>query len=846
MDSLLRECIDSEENSYIFPFLWMSEQTKEEIYEEILAIKNAGIKEFCIESRTHNEFIKEKWWEDFGYVLEIAKENDMKVWLLDDKHFPTGFAGGALEELDDYSRVLLKEFHIDVVGPAPDSAMTLPDYIKQQNIISVVAYKCSGTGDELIGEGIDLTGNLEDGLLWFDIPEGMWRVFYIVIEYDKELKYVDFLNLDSCKKQLEYVYESHFERFSKYFGNTFRGFFSDEPQFYNDNFTYFGILGRKVDRHSMRLPWAVGFEADIAEQSTISEKIMKKFLPALWYDVGEKTAEVRIAYMDAVTKKYRENFPELLGSWCRDHNVMYIGHVIEDSNTHMRLCGGTGHYFRAMSGQDMSGVDVVLHQIMPGFTDMKHTGNNADYYPADAAFFNYTLAKLASSDAHTDQRKKNRAMCEVFGAYGWAEGLPVMKYLADHMLVCGINRFVPHAFSSIYPNPDCPPHFYVKGNYPHYKLFGSLMKYMARSAHILSIGTHIASVALFYNAEAEWSGGRYSHMQTVAKRLTQNQIDFDIVSVDALVDSQVNGGEIQINNEYYKALIIPYSSRLSVESIKIIKNLSLSGLRVIFLDGYPSEFIPDENCDLVETDEISDYLRQNDMYEITLSKRLPLIRYYHVRDNKRDVFMFMNDDIHNDAEFVVNASFEGDYIIYDAWKNNIYRAEKQGDGIILQIPKRGALFLLNSENEGLPLYPKYSQEESLDLLYKIELKEKETEEYEVYRENSQLINISRCDGLSHFCGYIRYTSEFYIDSTEYSAIDLGVVGETATVRINGQELGSMISEPYIFEIGSTLKTGKNVIEVEVVNNMAYRIRDNQSCYMQLPPSGLMGPVVLKK
>ena len=38
-------------------------------------------------------------------------------------------------------------------------------------------------------------------------------------------------------------------------------------------------------------------------------------------------------------------------------------------------------------------------------------------------------------------------MAEVFGAFGWHEGLREMKWIADHMLVRGINWFTPHAFS---------------------------------------------------------------------------------------------------------------------------------------------------------------------------------------------------------------------------------------------------------------------------------------------------------------------------------------------------------------------------------------------------------------
>ena len=83
-------------------------------------------------------------------------------------------------------------------------------------------------------------------------------------------------------------------------------------------------------------------------------------------------------------------------------------------------------------------------------------------------FFHYYLGKLASSLAHIDEKKKGRAMCEIFGAYGWAEGTKIMKYLMDHMLVRGINYYVPHAFSPKPNDTDCSPNFYDTGKNPPY------------------------------------------------------------------------------------------------------------------------------------------------------------------------------------------------------------------------------------------------------------------------------------------------------------------------------------------------------------------------------------------
>ncbi len=43
----------NESTEYIFPFLWMHGETHERLKEEIDAIYDANIREFCLESRTH-------------------------------------------------------------------------------------------------------------------------------------------------------------------------------------------------------------------------------------------------------------------------------------------------------------------------------------------------------------------------------------------------------------------------------------------------------------------------------------------------------------------------------------------------------------------------------------------------------------------------------------------------------------------------------------------------------------------------------------------------------------------------------------------------------------------------
>ena len=121
----------------------------------------------------------------------------------------------------------------------------------------------------------------------------------------------------------------------------------------------------------------------------------RRYLPCLWYNAGGKTTITRYKYMDIVSGLYASCFSGQLGTWCRNHGVEYIGHVIEDQNVHARLGTGAGHFFRALGGQDMSGLDVVIQQILPGF-DTFGPGS------WDGEFFHYALAKMASSFGHID------------------------------------------------------------------------------------------------------------------------------------------------------------------------------------------------------------------------------------------------------------------------------------------------------------------------------------------------------------------------------------------------------------------------------------------------------------
>ena len=509
MDTRLSDVLNGREDNHLFPFYWQRGDHRDRIPAQIARIRDSGCRALCVESRPHPDFCGDGWWRDMDIVLAECARRGMKVWILDDKRFPTGFANGLVEsKYPDLAQRTLVERHVDVMGPAPGTATVAPRTPEGDVLIGVRAYRrAPGGGQRLCGVPIDLSGCVRDGLLRWDVPPGCWRVFWFWRSRRGILGgRIDPLSRQSCAVLLEAVYEPHYAHYGDLFGSVIAGFFSDEPQFHNwlvgEHLHDGGLYTYSVGQEGLALPYSDELAARMSEE--LGEDAVPRF-GELWYESPD-SPRVRLAYMDAATKLYRENFSLQVGDWCRAHGVEYVGHVIEDMNAHARLGYGPGHYFRAMAGQDMGGCDVVLHQVMPGFADYDHTASALGGC-VSPDFFHCVLAQLASSVSRQNPRMKGRAMCEVFGAYGWSEGAPAMRWLLDFLLVRGVNRFVPHAFSPSFPDPDCPPHFGAEGRDPQFDGFRALMRYANKAAHLLEGGRRVVSAAILYHAEAEWMAG---------------------------------------------------------------------------------------------------------------------------------------------------------------------------------------------------------------------------------------------------------------------------------------------------------------------------------------------------
>jgi hypothetical protein len=110
----------------------------------------------------------------------------------------------------------------------------------------------------------------------------------------------------------------------------------------------------------------------------------------------------------------------------------------------------------------------------------------------------------------------------------------------------------------------------------------------------------------------------------------------------------------------------------------------------------------------------------------------------------------------------------------------------------------------------------------------------------------ELFNVTSAEHLPNFSGKMRYTFHLPLDNvSEQTVLDLGTVGQTARLKVNGHDAGIRMSAPYRFAIGPYLQAGDNTLTVEVANTLVGVCRDRFSHFLPLLPSGLLGPVVLE-
>ena len=866
--STIENLVADRHENYILPFFWQRGEDEATLRKYMQVINEANIGAVCVESRPHPDFCGDKWWQDMDAILDEARKRDMKVWILDDSHFPTGFANGAMENqplelarrsicCQKYEVKSGQEFKLTSDEVKHPASKTFSETEKQINMMMGKGEEPDNQydfkDDELVGivaiydDGTqeNLESKLsEDGSLTI-IPQADGIIYKMNHTRNRgpHPNYINMTDAKSCRVLIDTVYEAHFAHYADDFGKTIAGFFSDEPELGNGHlYELHHEMGIGFD---MDYPWGMELESDLRKQ--LGENFAFE-LPLIWEQEGDEAnrARARFAYMDNLTRLVEKNFSFQIGDWCRDHGVQYIGHIIEDNGQHCRTGSTLGHYFRSLFGQDMAGIDDIGGQVYPQGEDDNYNYNT--FMVRNGEFYHFMLGKLANSLAALDEKKHGNAMCEIFGNYGWKEGLRLEKYLADHFIVRGVNHYVPHAFSAQpFPDPDCPPHFYAHGHNPEYKAFGHLMKYMNRAIELISDGKHIAPVAVIYHGEAEWTG-KSMPAEKVARVLAESQVDFDFVPFDAFADKKtyntiISKSGFTVNGNNYEAIIVPYMQFIDETFARDLAEITAAGVSVFFIDDKPQGTYNGESADLditaftdkaqvIALDDI--YANISDKADIVLSPRDKYIRYYHyVKEDGAQVIMLVNEGTTDYCGTISLKKLPDEQVVgvyaYDAWNNMIYSTDYASGDVSVNIQPGKSRFLIfaRDDKEKALLDEAVSVEVAIpDEAEKTSFDSNWTRSivdavnYPQFKEETVVTlpdDYAKTD--DEFSGWLCYENVFEAEAGRKYFLEIEDAFETVEVYVNDKPLGLQIFAPFVYDMTEATRVGENNIRIEIATTL---------------------------
>lgn len=830
----LDEILENRADHHLFPFFWQKGEDRETVVAYLQKMYEQGLLGFCIESRNHPDFCGDSWWEVMDVILDEAARRDMQVWILDDVSFPTGAANHKVPDSLKKRYLACHRFDFEGTGETRWLNVSMPagmrGFAADRRHATDTLVACVMAGNDTSSKDsfdeaslVDLSESAREGLLKLPPVTGPHSVFVLyetVCGAEAATKdHLDPMRAEATQVLIDEVYEPHYARYSKLFGTTIRAFFSDEPRFGNST-------GRQelIGKTDAPLPWNAELAKVLEERD-----IARHELAYLFGGSSKRAGDVRFAYMDTASDLYSRNFSQIIGTWCKDHGVDYVGHVIEDDNAHARLAQGPGHYFRGIAGQDVAGIDVIGGQVVPGM-DYAHDAFSTG--GSDGEFYHYALARMAASAGKLDPRKQGRVMCEAFGAYGWVEGLRMMKWIGDHLISHGVNLFVPHAFSMApFPDWDCPPHFYAHGMNPQFREFHQWAGYADRLCHLLSGGHKLARIGVLYHAFAEWSGDS-QYFQEPCKALQQAQLDTDVISEDWLLDAKVEGGRYLINGFAYDAVVVPAARRLPAALAARLNELAEDCVDVVYVDECPEGCVGGRTVALRDLAGALEHLR-----DLRVDSPQEHLSFLHYRHPDGDVWFFFNEDIEHAMDVEVSVGTKAPLAEYDPFDNRLYAIDGADGTFRLHLePYESMAVVTASATERRP-----GTGALLRTVTRAQLSLRAYDSEGFSADHETRLGSATID--PGFSGTMRYSFEVELDATEV-LLSLPKVGEISRVTVNGIDCGARITPQATYDLSGAAVQGTNHVVIEVTNTLGNAQRDLFSMYLPIEPAGLMAPAEL--
>ena len=562
---------------------------------------------------------------------------------------------------------------------------------------------------------------------------------------------------------------------------------------------------------------------------------LRDHLNALAGDAGQdENARVKTDYRETASDVLRENFTQTWTDWVHG----------KGSLSRNQAHGSPGNLL------DLYGTaDIPETEIFGG--------------PGDPR-----AGKFASSPAHVlGKSLTSSESCTWLGEH-FTVSLAQAKAALDGLLLAGINHLFYHGTAYSPADAAWPGWlFYASTTFapqdPLWRDFPALNAYLARCQSLLQSGEPDNDVLLYWPLHDLWQSrpdvfmleinGRWLTEEPVggtAQRLWDRGFAFDYVSDRQLHLAQASEGGIQMPGGHYKTVVVPPCTFMPEDTLQGLADLAERGVPVIFEDRLPSD-VPGLGALAARRERFQALLASPGAGHFQVGPDLQTLLARVRREALTDhtgiqCIRRRHGDGH--TYFIVNGGQEPldgwvelaspfqSAVLMDAMTGAtgvaaVRHVEAGPSQVFLPLPPGASIFVRTfTEPTATGSAWEYTEQDGEPILltgtWAVEFVEGGPALPPPFQTGTLGSWTERGEAAERFAGTAGYTLTF--DAPPMAAdewrLDMGRVGESARVRLNGVPAGVLIAPPFQVRLGPLRPTG-NVLEIEVTNLAANRIRD---------------------
>jgi hypothetical protein len=479
-------------------------------------------------------------------------------------------------------------------------------------------------------------------------------------------------------------------------------------------------------------------------------------------------------------------------------------------------------------------------------------------------------AKWASSAAHVAGRRLVSAETATWLGEHFQSTLADVRAAIDLFLIAGVNHIVYHG-TAYSPRSEPWPgwQFYASVEFnprnPWWNDLRAVNEYVTRAQTALQTGIADHDVLLyypFYDAIASDARPRLAHFGganppaegTAFERATtilqQRGFTYDFISDRQLLTSRASNGEILTGGgATYKLLVVPASRFMPIETLEQIVSLARRGARIVAFDGVPRDGAGFGNLAANQTrfraavDAARRLIAQGDDLERLLNDggvaREPVVdrglQFARRRSGSGRSYFIANLSEQDIDGWIPLADDRTTATILDPMTGQRGQAEARRAGnrtleVHLSIPRHESIIV--STQPGPSADPRWIRADasgtplSIGGPWRLQFTAGGPE---IPRESTMASLASWTtlgdEAAKRFSGTVMYTTTFVKPELDASAwlLDLGIVRESARVRLNGRDIATLIGPAFRVTIDPRQLDNSNVLEIAVTNLMANRI-----------------------